>query len=71
MAHVELNKRCPATCWKGDPDDKMASKARCKWVLGHQGTEHLDENGNRFFGTGKDSVILAYLKYRLEHDIKV
>ena len=67
----EQGKRCPATCWKGDPNHKMAADAQCKWIQGHQGDVHVDKNGNRFFGTGKDSVVLAYLKYRLEHDTKV
>jgi len=48
--------RCEATCWKGDPSNSMAAKARCKNVVSHNGP-HLDENGNHFDDAGNIIVI--------------
>lgn len=48
--------RCAASCWRGKPESPLATKARCKRVLGHPGP-HQDDNGNWFTGTGSDSQI--------------
>jgi hypothetical protein len=37
----------------------MALKAQCKWVKGHEGDKHLDENGNWFVGSGQESAVVT------------
>lgn len=51
--------RCQATCWKGDPDNSMAPKARCIYNKDQPHTVHEDENGNHFTGSGDDSEVLT------------